>query len=508
MSSKKAFLIILDGWGYGSIKESDAILAAETPFFDYLTSAYPNSTLTTFGPQVGLPEGQMGNSEVGHLNLGAGRIIYQELLRINNAVNDGSIYDNEVLKHAFKNACLEEKRIHFLGLLSDGGVHSHISHLKALITMAEKYGCENNFIHAFTDGRDVDPRSGLNYLYDMLDFLKGKPAKIASIIGRYYAMDRDNRWERVKIAYDALVKGKGFRTDDLLKAVEESYVEGLTDEFILPIIKVNDDGSPIAKIEDGDMVVFYNFRTDRPRQLTQVLTQVANPEYHMEPLKLDYLTLTKYDDSYKDIQVVFEKQDLSETLGEVLSKAGKTQLRIAETEKYPHVTFFFNGGREQPFPGESRIMVPSPKVATYDMQPEMSAFEIKDRVIEYIESHYPDFICLNFANTDMVGHTGDFTAAKMAASAVDKCLAQIIPMALKHNYHVIIIADHGNSDFMINEDGSPNTAHTTNPVPFILVSEEYQNSEVGEGKLADISPTILKLIGIAKPEIMTGESLI
>ncbi len=508
MTNKKAFLIILDGWGYGRIKESDAIEAAETPFFDHLKSEYPNSTLTTFGTQVGLPEGQMGNSEVGHLNLGAGRIIYQELLRINNAIDDGSIFNNDVLKQAFEVAGLEKKRIHFLGLLSDGGVHSHILHLKALIAMAEKYGCEDNFIHAFTDGRDVDPRSGLNFLYDMQDYLKDKHAKIASITGRYYAMDRDNRWERVKIAYDALVKGKGFRTDDLLKAVEESYVEGLTDEFILPIIKTNDDGSPIAKIQNGDMVVFYNFRTDRPRQLTQVLTQISKPENEMEPLKLDYLTLTKYDDSYQNIKVVFEKQDLSETLGEVLSKAGKTQLRIAETEKYPHVTFFFNGGREEPFPGESRIMVPSPKVATYDMQPEMSAFEIKDRVIEHIENHHPDFICLNFANTDMVGHTGVFEAAIKAASAVDQCLSQIIPLALQHNYEIIIIADHGNSDFMINEDGSPNTAHTTNPVPFILVSEEFKNLRVGEGKLADIAPTILKLLEVPKPEIMTGESLI
>lgn len=508
MEKDRVFLIILDGWGYGKEKSADAIAAAYTPFFDSLRNEYPNATLTTFGPQVGLPDGQMGNSEVGHLNIGAGRIVYQELLRINNAVTDGSIFKNEVLIKAFEKARIESKKIHFIGLLSSGGVHSHVNHLKALVQMAESLNCTENFIHAFTDGRDVDPRSGLSSLYDIFDFLKHRPTKLASITGRYYAMDRDNRWERIKVAYDALVKGKGFGTYDMLKAVEESYVEGITDEFIQPIIKLNGKEEPLATIEEGDMVVFFNFRTDRPRELTEVLTQYSKPEYDMEPLNLDFLTLTRYDENFKKIKVVFEKDDLSETLGEILSRNGKTQLRIAETEKYPHVTFFFNGGREEPFPGESRILVPSPRVATYDLQPEMSAYEIKDRVIGFIASEAPDFICLNFANTDMVGHTGDFDAARLAAEAVDKCLSEIVPFALRYNYHLLLIADHGNSDFMVNEDGSPNTAHTTNPVPLIIVSRVYKDGKIREGKLADISPTILELLKLKKPEVMTGKSLL
>lgn len=508
MNKDKAFLIILDGWGYGTDSYADAIAAADTPFFDYLRNDYPHATLTTFGTQVGLPDGQMGNSEVGHLNIGAGRIIYQTLLRINNAVSDGSFFKNQVLSDAFKRAKAENKKIHFIGLLSDGGVHSHINHLKALIQMAESFGCRDNYIHAFTDGRDVDPKSGLSYLYDILDFLEGKLTRIASITGRYYAMDRDNRWERIKVAYDALVKGQGFRTHDLIKAVEESYVEGVTDEFIKPIIRVNDLEKPLARIENGDMVVFFNFRTDRPRELTEVLTMSGKPEYEMEPLDLDYLTLTKYDETFEKVKVVFGKDDLSGTLGEILSQEGKVQLRIAETEKYPHVTFFFNGGREEPFPYESRILVPSPKVSTYDLQPEMSAYKIKEKVIDFMRTVTPDFICLNFANTDMVGHTGDFDAAKLAAEAVDKCLSEIVPVALEYNYHLVIIADHGNSDFMINKDGSPNTAHTVNPVPFILVSKEYKNIKVINGKLADISPTILELLKLRKPEVMTGTSLL
>lgn len=504
----KSFLIILDGWGIGIRPEDDAIAQANTPFYDSLIKNYPSSTLTTFGTEVGLPEGQMGNSEVGHLNIGAGRIVYQELLRINNAINDRSFFQNSVLKEVIEESVAGNKKIHFLGLFSDGGVHSHIDHLKALVEMAEDLGAENNFIHAFTDGRDVDPKSGYGFLVDFEKFLRGKHTQVATITGRYYAMDRDNRWARVKIAYDALVKGEGYLTDDLATAVQKSYDEGITDEFITPIIKRNTAGQPLVTIESGDTVIFFNFRTDRPRQLTLALSQVDLPEFDMHKLNLTYMTMTCYDSTFKDIQVVFEKDNLDDTIGEVLSKNGKTQLRIAETEKYPHVTFFFNGGRESPFLGENRILINSPKVATYDLQPEMSALEITNALLEDIHVNYPDFIALNFANTDMVGHTGVFSAAVKAAETVDTCLGAIVPEALKAGYGIIIIADHGNSDMMRNADGSPNTAHTTNLVPIIYVANDADSKIIRNGKLADVAPTLLSIMGIEKSPLMTGRSLL
>jgi 2,3-bisphosphoglycerate-independent phosphoglycerate mutase len=506
MEDKKVLLMILDGWGYGTQPKSDAIASAQTPFFDALRENYSHGVLTTFGKEVGLPEGQMGNSEVGHLNIGAGRIVYQELLRINNSLENGQFGQNPSLINALQKAADRQQKIHFLGLLSDGGVHSHTSHLMGLIDLAEKMGCKQNYIHAFTDGRDVDPKSGLSYVEKLLTHLQGRPTQLSTLTGRYFAMDRDNRWERVKVAYDALVKGVGKMTSHPLREIQISYEKNTTDEFIAPIIC--EQAMPKGKIEQGDLVVFFNFRTDRPRQLTRVLSQEAFPEFSMYPLSLDYLTMTRYDESFKGIEVIFEKDDLSQTLGETLSQAGKKQLRIAETEKYPHVTFFFNGGREQPFEGEVRLMVPSPKVPTYDLKPEMSAYEIKDKTIAYMEEFFPDFIALNFANTDMVGHTGDFIAAKRAAEAVDLCLAEIVPKALDLDYHILIIADHGNSDYMINEDGSPNTAHTTNLVPIVYVNRQNQRLSKKEGKLADIAPTILSILQLPVPDKMDGVSLI
>lgn len=455
---------------------------------------------------VGLPNGQMGNSEVGHMNLGAGRIVYQDLAKINIAVENGSISDEPELKKAFDHAVFHNKTVHFLGLVSDGGVHSHINHLKGLLTAAQNYGLKKMYVHAFTDGRDVDPHSGKGFIEDLENHLKKTGGKLASIIGRYYAMDRDKRWERVKKAYDLLCFGKGTASTDALKSIANSYAKGVSDEFIEPIVMTTSDGKPIATIEKNDVIIFFNFRTDRGRQLTEVLTQKDHDRYGMKMLPLYFVTLTNYDDSFENIHVVYNKENLTDTLGEILEKNGKKQIRIAETEKYPHVTFFFSGGRELPFEGEKRILCPSPTVATYDLKPEMSAYEIRDKILPEIENKTTDFICLNFANPDMVGHTGVFEAAIKACETVDKCTKSIVEKALENHYTTIIIADHGNSETMRNADGSPNTAHTTNPVPLIIVDNEINT--VKNGILGDIAPTILHLMGIEKPEIMTRESLI
>ncbi|MFA7471963.1 MAG: 2,3-bisphosphoglycerate-independent phosphoglycerate mutase [Spirosomataceae bacterium] len=509
--NKKVILIILDGWGIAKSGEENrsAIAVANTPYIDSLLANYPNSTLLTSGLEVGLPDGQMGNSEVGHTNLGAGRIVYQDLVKINKAITEGTLYNDPVLSNAYKYALDNKKRVHFIGLVSDGGVHSHIDHLKGLITIAHQTGITDVFVHAFTDGRDCDPKSGSGFLTDLKQHMKSTTGQIASITGRYYAMDRDRRWERVKLAYDVMVFGEGQKVyqDKLIAAVEESYRQNVTDEFIKPIVATKEDGLPVALIEEGDVVINFNFRTDRGREITEVLTQRDFPEYNMSKLNLYYVTLTNYDETYANVKVIFDKDNLENTLGEVISKAGKKQIRIAETEKYPHVTFFFSGGREQPFEGESRILCPSPKVATYDLKPEMSAFEIRDRIVPELESASADFICLNFANADMVGHTGVFEAAVKAAEAVDSCVRTIVDTALKHGYVSLILADHGNSDYMINDDGSPNTQHSLNPVPFIVVDQEYRGP-VGSGRLANIAPTILKLMGLEKPLEMNEESLV
>lgn len=508
--TKKAFLLILDGWGLGPKPEADAIKQADTPFFDHLWEQYPHSTLVTFGEDVGLPEGQMGNSEVGHLNIGAGRVVWQELARINKAVRERELHGNKVLLDALDYAKSNGKAVHFMGLVSDGGVHSHIEHLKALCDIATENGNQQVFVHAFTDGRDCDPKSGAGFLEDLLQHIENQPVELATVIGRYYAMDRDKRWERVKLAYDLLVNGQGEPVTDIVGAVRKSYEAGVTDEFLKPMMLNQSPGpNPQALIRPGDAVICFNFRTDRCREITQVLTQEDMHEYNMHTLPLHYVTMTRYDDTYRNVHVMFEKDDVSMTMGEVLEKAGKTQVRIAETEKYPHVTFFFSGGREEPFRGERRIMCPSPKVATYDLQPEMSAFDIRDAIMADIRENTPDFICLNFANTDMVGHTGVFAAAMKAAETVDQCLSRIVPLALEHGYACLLIADHGNSDYMINDDGTPNTAHTKNPVPCILVSEGLTgNEKLRNGRLADVAPTLLALMGVEKGKEMTGESLL
>ncbi len=503
--NKKVILMILDGWGIGENPKVSAIDQANTSFIDGLYKKYPHATLRTDGLNVGLPEGQMGNSEVGHMNLGAGRIVYQDLVKINKAVADGSLAKQETLKNAFAYAKENHKNVHFLGLVSDGGVHSHINHLKGLVKAASDYGL-HSYVHAFTDGRDVDPHSGKEFIKDLQAYLDTHDSKLASIIGRYYAMDRDRRWARVKLAYDLIVNGQGKKSKNAVDAIQQSYDDNVTDEFIKPIVMVNDKNEPIATIKKGDVVIFFNFRTDRGRQLTQVLSQEDFSDYDMHKMPLHYLTMTNYDDTFKDIHIIYDKDHLYNTIGEVLEYAGKNQIRIAETEKYPHVTFFFSGGRENEFNGEKRIMCPSPKVATYDLQPEMSANDITKKILPEIESGWPDFVCLNFANTDMVGHTGVFEAAVKAAETVDKCVDSIVNTALKNNYTTIIIADHGNSDVMINPDGSPNTAHTTNPVPIIVVDPEIK--EVKSGILADIAPTILKLMGITQPEVMDRHSLV
>jgi len=504
--NKKVILMILDGWGKSPDPKVSAIDNAKTPFIDSLYAKYANSNLLTDGMNVGLPEGQMGNSEVGHINLGAGRIVYQDLAKINRAVQENTLKDEKVLQKAFAHAKANDKPIHFLGLLSDGGVHSHTEHLKALIEAGNNYGVQKMFVHAFTDGRDVDPKSGKQYLSSLEKFCSDKNTKIASIIGRYYAMDRDKRWERIKTAYDVLVNSIGAHTTNVSAKIQESYDDGVTDEFIKPIVVTDSNDNPLAKISPDDVVIFFNFRTDRGRELTQVLSQADMPDENMYKLDLHYVTLTNYDDSYEKVNVVYNKENIHETLGEVLGKAKKRQIRIAETEKYPHVTFFFNGGREIPFEGEERLLCPSPKVATYDLQPEMSAYEIRDAIIPELKKGEVDFVCLNFANPDMVGHTGDMKAAIEACEVVDGCAKAVVTAGLENGYSSIVIADHGNCDTMINPDGSPNTAHTTNPVPLILVDNDIDRIE--DGVLGDIAPTILKLMGIEQPKAMTGKTLV
>lgn len=506
--SKKAMLLIMDGWGKGAIPGSDAIRAANTPFVDSLYDQYPNAELITCGEAVGLPEGQMGNSEVGHLNLGAGRIVYQELQRINVAIRDGELERSRVLQAAFNQAKSTTNTLHFIGLVSDGGVHSHIAHLKALLSLAAAAGVPKVAVHAFTDGRDVDPKSGYGFIEDLQGHLRTTGALLASITGRYYAMDRDKRWDRVHLAYDALVRGAGLHTVDPIAAIKASYDAGVTDEFIKPIIHTDAAGAPLAVITEGDVVICFNFRTDRCREITEVLTQRAFPEQGMGPLKLHYITMTEYDATYKDVGVIFHADNLSNTIGEVISRGGRKQIRIAETEKYPHVTFFFSGGREMPFEGERRIMAPSPKdVPTYDLKPEMSARDITDLILPEIEAESADFIVLNFANADMVGHTGVWNAAIKAVETVDECVSRIVPLALQHDYAVFLTADHGNSDYMINADGTPNTAHTLNPVPLFLISKDY-GGPLRSGKLGDIAPTMLAYMGISIPAEMTGNILI
>jgi len=504
--NKKVILMILDGWGKSPDPKVSAIDNANIPFINSLYTKYPSAQLRTDGLNVGLPEGQMGNSEVGHMNLGAGRIVYQDLVKINLAVENKTLHNEPELVEALKYAKDNNKAVHLLGLLSDGGVHSHTSHLRGLIDASQEYGLDKVFVHAFTDGRDVDPKSGALYLEDLTNYIYNKNVKLASIIGRYYAMDRDKRWERVKIAYDLLVNGTGKHSTDAVLSVLESYKNDITDEFIDPIVMVDDNDSPITTIQNDDVVIFFNFRTDRGRELTEVLSQEDFHEQNMHKLNLYYVTMTNYDDTYKNIHVIYDKDNLTETLGEVLEKAGKTQIRIAETEKYPHVTFFFSGGREIPFVGETRILRNSPKVATYDLQPEMSAYELRDALVLELNKGDVDFVCLNFANGDMVGHTGVMAAAIKACEAVDACVKDVVEAALANNYTTIIIADHGNCETMINPDGSPNTAHTTNPVPIILIDKELKT--IHDGVLGDIAPTILELMGIEKPAVMTQHSLL
>ena len=499
--NKKVILLILDGWGIAKDTSVSAVDKASTPFMDRMFNQYPNSTLEASGLAVGLPDGQMGNSEVGHMNIGAGRVVYQDLVKISNAVNDGSIADNETLKSALTYAQENKKPIHLIGLVSDGGVHSHINHLKGLLSTFHSSEFKDVHVHAFTDGRDTDPKGGSGYLKELQDHMNETTGSLATITGRYYAMDRDNRWERVKLAYDAMVNGVGKETESPLDALEESYQEGITDEFIKPIICSE------AKITPGDVVICFNFRTDRGRQITQALTQQDFADHQMQKMDLHYVTMTNYDDSFDGVQVMYGKDNLTMTLGEVLERNGKKQIRIAETEKYPHVTFFFSGGREEPFDGEDRILCPSPKVATYDLKPEMSANDIRDKIIPELQAKSADFICLNFANPDMVGHTGDFDAAVKACETVDQCAESVVNAALENDYLSIIIADHGNSDMMINPDGSPNTAHTTNLVPFIVVDSAF-NGQLKSGKLGDLAPSILTFMGIDLPEEMTGDVLV
>lgn len=503
---KKAILLILDGWGYGKHDKTDAISQARTPFFNSLVSQYPNSRLQASGEAVGLPEGQMGNSEVGHMNLGAGRIVYQELGRINKAVKEKELDSHPILREAFAYAGQNNKQVHLIGLLSDGGVHSHINHVKGLCNAAKANNINNVFIHAFLDGRDTDPNSGIGFIRDLQDHLAQSAGTLASVIGRYYAMDRDNRWERVKKAYDLLVNGTGMITDNIIQAVQQSYDQNITDEFMVPIALAGSDGEPVATIKTGDVVICYNFRTDRGREITSALTQKDFPELGMHALPLHFITMTSYDDTFKNIRVLFTKDDLSNTLGEVLESEHKKQVRIAETEKYPHVTFFFSGGREKVFENEKRIMIPSPKVATYDLKPEMSAAEIADAICIELQSGWPDFVCLNFANPDMVGHTGVFEAVVKAVETVDGCLQRVVECGMSNGYSFIILADHGNADFMINPDGSPNTAHTTNLVPCILIDKDLHH--IKDGKLGDIAPSILRIMNLPIPEIMTGEILV
>ena len=506
MSVKKVLLIIMDGWGLGKVAAADAIQQANTPFTDALYHKYPQTTLTTCGEAVGLPDGQMGNSEVGHLNLGAGRIVYQELQRINVAIRDGSFSKNENLLSAIRFAKNNNKPLHLIGLVSNGGVHSHINHLKSILDVCKHEGLKNVFIHAFTDGRDCDPKSGLGFIKDLAEHLKLSGGKIASICGRYFAMDRDKRWERIKQAYDALVNGKGDTATDEIIAIENSYRQNITDEFIKPTVIVDEQQHPIATIQDGDAVLCFNFRTDRCREITQVLTQSDFPEQEMKKLNLYYTTMTEYDQNFKNIAVIFDNDNLNNTLGEIIEQNGLKQIRAAETEKYPHVTFFFSGGREKKFQGEKRILVPSPKVATYDLQPEMSAKELTEALLKEIKNQSFDFGCINFANADMVGHTGVFQAAVKAVETVDACVEQLVTTALENGYTIFLTADHGNSDYMINEDGTPNTAHTLNPVPLFVI-DKVSKLNLKPGKLGDIAPTILTLMQLPVPPEMTGALL-
>lgn len=504
MNSKKVALIIMDGWGLGKINQSDAIQHAHVPFVQSLYQHYPNTTLVTCGEAVGLPDGQMGNSEVGHLNLGAGRIVYQELQRINVSIRNHELEKNSVLQNALDYAKKENKTIHLIGLVSDGGVHAHLEHLKALLTILKNASVKRVMVHAFTDGRDTDPKSGVGFIRSLQNHLNETGGELASVTGRYYAMDRDKRWERVKLAYDAIVHGKGDLTEDFISSMEQNYREGVTDEFLKPMLNKNIENKTI---QSGDVVICFNFRTDRCREITEVLTQQAFPEQDMQPLDLHYITMTQYDPNFKNVSVLYENDDLKQTLGEVLSAHGKTQLRMAETEKYPHVTFFFNGGRELPFEGESRIMVQSPKVATYDLQPEMSAIELTDAAMKAIDTTHPDFLCLNFANADMVGHTGVWSAVIKAVETVDQCVEKLVAVLLKNGYSIFLTADHGNADYLINEDGSPNTAHTLNPVPLFLIDNNWRGT-LKAGKLGDIAPSMLHWMEIPVPSVMNGENLV
>ena len=505
MKESRVLLMILDGWGKSKNPKTSAIDNADTQFIDSLYEKYPNANLKTDGIEVGLPDGQMGNSEVGHLNLGAGRIVYQELSRINMSIEDGSFKSKKVLTDAFEYAERTKKNVHLMGLISSGGVHSHYDHLYELINISEIYNSKV-FIHGFTDGRDVDPKSSINDLKNLEKFTQDKNCELASIIGRYYSMDRDNRWERTKLAYDLICKGKGKKVSSFVDEIKSSYNNNCTDEFLMPMIKTDSNNNPIGVVSEGDVIIYFNFRTDRGRQLTRVMTQSDFNEFETNNEKYHFVTMTNYDSSFKGINVVFQNKDLRNTLGEVLEKNNKTQLRIAETEKYPHVTFFFSGGREKPFNFEKRILKDSPKVATYDMKPEMSAFEITEELILEIENKTNDFICLNYANGDMVGHTGSFEAAVKACETIDKCVKKVITSCIKSDYTVLLISDHGNCDMMLNEDGSPNTAHTKNLVPLILINSEYKS--ISDGILADIAPTILKIMNIEIPSEMTQNPLV
>lgn len=503
---QKVILLILDGWGVGNKSKSDVIYNANTPYIDGLYKKYPNSHLQTSGNNVGLPDGQMGNSEVGHLNIGAGRVVYQDLVRINNAVVDNSIAENQALVNAFNYAKENNKAVHFVGLVSDGGVHSSDVHLYKLCDLTKDYNLDKVYIHALTDGRDVDPRSGKGFIQNLENHLEKSNGEIATLIGRYYGMDRDKRWERVKEAYDLFVHGKGRQTSDFVQAVQESYDDGVTDEFIKPLVKVDSEGNPVGKIQSDDVVICFNFRTDRLREMTMVLTQQDMPEYDMETMPLHYVTMTRYDESFKDVHIAYDKENLTNTIGELVANAGKKQIRIAETEKYAHVTFFFSGGREEEFKNEKRILISSPKVATYDLQPEMSAFLVKDAIVEELKKQEVDFVCLNFANGDMVGHTGVYEAITKAVEAVDQCVSEVVETAKANGYEAIIIADHGNADNAVNADGSENTAHSLNPVPFIMISDRFKKVE--DGILADVAPTILSMMGMDTSEEMTGKNLI
>ncbi len=506
MKNKKVILMILDGWGKGDGSKSDIISNSNTANYHNYLKTYPNSELLTCGENVGLPEGQMGNSEVGHLNIGAGRIIYQDLVRINKEIENGSFYNNPVLLDAFNYAIENDKKVHLLGLVSNGGVHSTEDHLIELARLSDKLGHNKTFIHALTDGRDTDPQSGIGFLKKVTTALETSSVKLASLVGRYYTMDRDKRWERVKVGYDLMVNGVGEPSKDILQSMQKSYNNGITDEFIKPIVMMDNDDQPIATIEEGDVILCFNFRTDRLRQITTALTQQNFPEHKMQTIPLRYYTMTRYDESFKNINIVYDKENLQDTLGEIVAKQGMSQLRIAETEKYAHVTFFFSGGREEKFENENRVLISSPKVATYDLQPEMSAPEVKEALVTEINKNIHDLIVVNFANGDMVGHTGIYSAIQKAVETVDKCVGEVVNTAKSNDYSVIIIADHGNADFAVNPDESPNTAHSLNPVPCILINSEYDKIE--NGILADVAPTILKLLGIEKVEAMGGKSLV